>query len=215
MKKQKPQNKQRQWIAIVVLAIMATLILFALRPWHAWQNTNPDYYGINLFSYFTTQSNLIAAATYLIAVYALLRRKELGAWFSYLRGGATLYMTITGIVYTLLLHQYVEANDWQNSILHQFGPLFILGWWLIWPSRHTISAKGALWWLVFPVAWIIYTLTRAAHTGWYPYPFLNPDKVGGHGTVALYVLGISIGFVIVSQCMAWLSRLRAKNTTLY
>lgn len=213
MKKQKLQKIK--WSNVGVLLMMAGLIILALRPWHAWQNTDPNYYGLNLFSYFTTQSNLIAAMVYIIAAITLLQRKSRGRWFSYLRGGAVLYMVITGVVYTLLLHKYQQANDWQNVILHQFGPIFILGWWLLWPSKYTVSPKAALWWLVFPILWMTYTLVRAAHTDWYPYPFLDPNEVGGHDMVALYAAAIAVGFVIISQLMAWISRLRAKNTTLY
>lgn len=206
--------------ATVLLAI-AILIIVAIRPWGAWDAGRlPDQYGWNLFSYFTVQSNLIAAVIFIIAAIAIVRQKPLGDWFRYVRSGAVLYMLITGLVYAFLLQNNPDANpalgfDWRNFMLHQFGPLFIIAWWLLWPSAKSVSAREAWWWLVFPVTWIIYALIRASATGWYPYPFLNPDKVGGWGGVAVYVSGITVGFIVLSQLLAWVSRERTKNKSLY
>jgi len=213
-----PQKSQHVvWRNAGILLLMAGLIVFALKPWGAWQATNPNYYGWNLFSFFTTQSNVVAAFIYIIAATAILRRKELGGWFRYVRGAGVLYMLITGIVYTLLLAKYEQGspNTWQNVILHQFGPLFIVAWWLLWPSKKPISPKGALWLLAFPVAWIVYTLVRAQFVHWYPYPFLDPAHVGSHGMVWLYIAGIAITFIGASQVVAWASRVRASNRSLY
>lgn len=208
-------------INVTVLLIVAALIIAAIRPWTAWDASRlPDYYGWNLFSYFTVQSNLIAAVVLILAAIAITQRKPFGDWFRYVRGGAVLYMLITGLVYAFLLQNNPDANpalgfDWKNFILHQFGPIFIIGWWLLWPSAKSISAREAWWWLAFPIVWIFYTFIRASATGWYPYPFLNPDKVGGWGGVTLYVIGITIGFIALSQLLAWVSRERTKNKSLY
>ena len=208
-------------VNITVLLAMAALILVAISPWNAWNEGRiPDYYGWNLFSYFTILSNLIAAGVFITAAVLIIRKKPVGDWFRLVRGGAVLYMLVTGIVYTVLLKDNVDANaalafDWKNFILHQFGPIFIVSWWLLWPSAKPISSREAWWWLVFPVAWVIYTFIRASFTGWYPYPFLNPELVGGWGGVAVYVIGITAFFVILAQLLAWISRRRNDNKTLY
>lgn len=208
-------------INITVLLTMAALIIAAIRPWSAWSAERlPDYYGWNLFSYFTIQSNLIAAVVFVLAAVAIIRQQPFGDWFRYLRGGAVLYMLITGIVYATLLQNNPDANpalgfDWKNFVLHQLGPIFIIAWWLLWPSAKAISVREALWWLAFPILWIVYTLIRATFTDWYPYPFLNPDKVGGWGGVTLYIIGIALAFVASSQFLAWISRERVRNTSLY
>lgn len=207
-------------INVSVLLVLAGLIIAAIRPWAAWDaGRNPDIYGWNLFSYFTVQSNLIAAVVFVLAAIAIIRGKAYGDWFRYVRGGAVLYMIVTGIVYTLLLQNNPDANptlgfDWKNFVLHQLGPIFIIAWWLLWPSGKAISPREAWWWLVFPIAWIGYTLIRAQATEWYPYPFLNPDKVGGWGGVMLYILGIALAFVALSQLVAWISRERKRDTLL-
>lgn len=199
---------------------MAVLIVAAIRPWKAPGNPNYDIRGLNLFSYFTVQSNFIAAAVLLIAAYALLRRKTLGNWFSYARGGAVLYMLITGVVYSLLLENNEGANaslsfDWKNFVLHKLAPLFVVIWWLMWPSKKSVSARQTLYWLIFPLAWLIYTMVRGAAIDWYPYPFLDPAKAGGTLGVSLHIGGIFIGFLLFSQLVAWLSRVRLSSHSSY
>ena len=41
------------------------------------------------------------------------------------------------------------------------------------------------------------TIGRGAADGWYPYPFLDPAN-GGYATVAVAVVGITIGFLLLS-----------------
>jgi len=125
---------------------MAILTVAAIEPWIAWKvDPGAHAYGWNRFSYFTVQSNFVAAITYLIAAIAILRKRKMGGWFRYLRGAAVLYMLVTGIVSALLL-QNAEVNpnpgqfNWNNFILHEVGPFFIMIWWLLWPSRLPVSA---------------------------------------------------------------------------
>lgn len=210
-----------KWINAFVLIIMSVVTVFAISPWSAWSLDKQSHaYGWNLFSYFTVQSNFIAVITYLIAAFAIINRREVGVWFRYLRGGAVLYMIITGLVSALLL-QGAEVNptpdnfNWSNFVLHEMGPMFIVIWWLIWPSKLAITYRQASIWLIFPFVWTIYTFIRASITGWYPYPFLNPDRVGGWDAVVVYIVFITVGFILFSQLIAWISRMRANNQTLY
>ncbi len=209
-----------RWVQIIGLAALAVLILAAVRPWHAWHNPHPDAYGWNLFSYFTVQSNLIAVVIFAIAASAIVRRKPLGTWFAYVRGAGVLYMSITFVVYALLLENNENASttlgfDWKNFVLHKLAPMAIVVWWLVWPSRKKISARGALLWLIFPILWLVYTITRGVMLNWYPYPFLNPNKVDGWLGVAGYTLIVCVAFVALSQLLARISRLRTSASSLY
>ncbi len=208
-------NSQTRYVDSVVLAASALVIIIAIAPWVAWSPGDANYRGLNLFSYFTVQSNLIAAVVFAFGAYARYRNKQLGSWFSTLRGAAVLYMLVTAIVYALLLKNATNANtalafDWKNFILHEFMPFVIAIEWLLWPPRTTISPKKALVWLIFPVAWLVYTLLRAQGTHWYPYPFLDPSKAGGMGGVARYIVVISVAFILLAQIVAWVSRERSR-----
>lgn len=200
-------------LTAVTAVAVAVAILAELRLWDAWRNTDPDYRGLNLFSYFTVQSNLIAAVTLLIGAYTLLTRTRLGRWFSLLRGAAVLYMLVTGLVYALLLQHNPDAHaalgfNLGNFMLHQFVPVFMVAQWLWWRPAHRITGRQSLLWLAFPVVWLGYTFLHAAIGGWYPYPFLDPSLAGGAWGVAAYVAGITAGFVLLGFAVAWVSRWR-------
>jgi hypothetical protein len=77
-------------------------------------------------------------------------------------------------------------------------PIVVIADWLYQPPLSKVSAKQALWWLAFPLTYLVYTLIRGSITNWYPYPFLNPDKVGGYGGVALYCVAILAAFMLFS-----------------
>ena len=89
-------------------------------------------------------------------------------------------------------------NEW-NSNLFLFVELllvFVVLWYILFPSAKSISAKQANWWLAFPVAWTVYTLIRAALIDWYPYPFLNPAEVGGTSGIVIHMVGIALGDIL-------------------
>jgi hypothetical protein len=80
--------------------------------------------------------------------------------------------------------------------MHQLMPIVIVLDWLIDPPRHTLSTRKALYWLLFPLAYLGYTLTRGPHTGWYPYPFLTPTT-HGYLPVIENCAAIAIGLLIL------------------
>jgi hypothetical protein len=138
----------------------------------------------NYFSFFTIQSNLIAVALLIAGVVTW--RAGRSATLDFLRGAGVVYMTVTGIVYFLLLRNtdVDTAIPWVNSVVHEVMPLVIVADWLIDPPRARIAVWRALLWLSYPLVWIVYTLIRGAITNWYPYPFVNPAN-GGYASVAV------------------------------
>lgn len=136
---------------------------------------------LNFFSFFTIESNLIAAFVFLVTGSAALYSTNRGQ-FAMLRGLATLSMTMTGVIYFLLLRG-LEASlqtptPWVNTVLHYVMPLAVLADWFIDPADRTISLKRALTWVLFPTTYVFYSLIRGAFVNWYPYPFLNPNEQG-------------------------------------
>ena len=57
-------------------------------------------------------------------------------------------------------------------------------------------ARAALWVLVYPLAWVSFSLVRGALTGWWPYPFLNPTNPAGWAGVVEYIVGIALFFYV-------------------
>jgi hypothetical protein len=151
---------------------------------------------INYFSYFTIDSNMIAAAVLLIGAsgWGVVNRSTLDL----LRGGSLVYMSVTGIVFTLLLSNtdVDTAIPWVNTVVHELMPIVIVADWLLDPPARRLTLRQGLLWLSFPLVWIIYTLIRGAISSQYPYPFLDPAN-GGYASVAVYCVGILVVMTIV------------------
>ena len=153
---------------------------------------------INFLSFFTIQSNLIAVAALLVSAWrSLSGAPPLKSWDLF-RGAAVTYMTVTFIVFALLLSNtnVDTAIPWVNTVVHQLFPVVVLADWLIDPPGHRLSVRDAMVWLGYPIVWTAYTLIRGPIAGWYPYPFLDPAN-GGYGTVAAYVVAILVFGVVL------------------
>ncbi len=177
--------------------------------------------NVNFFSYFTIESNLLAALVlFLGAVFAFGGRLPDPEWFAVVRGCATTYMAVTGIVYNLLLRGLAvtgggDSQPWTNEVMHVIAPIFLVLDWLFAPGRPRL-AWSRIWIIIaFPIAWVAYTLLRGplvydqvkAVQTWYPYPFLNPERqADGYLGVAFWVVVIAAVFAAVAALVVWVSR---------
>lgn len=180
---------------------------------------------INFVSFFTIDSNLLASAVLLWAAVLGVRAADDAATSRGLgaaRVCAAAYMTVTGVVYNLLLRGIDLPQGttvaWSNEVLHVLGPIVMLLDALIGPGARRLPWR-AVWVVVaFPIVWVACTLVRGPFainpaTGqapWYPYPFLDPGQVaGGAGGVALYVLGIAALMIGIGSALVAVQRRRA------
>jgi hypothetical protein len=146
---------------------------------------------IQTLSYFTIQSNilvLIAAATLVV------HPARDGRNWRILRLDALLGITITGLVFDLVLIRYVHPSGWQLVAtigFHYIAPWATLLGWLIFGPRPRIDRRTIAWAFLWPMLWIAYTFIRGALVGWYPYPFLDVDEIGYGASIR------NTGFVLV------------------
>lgn len=183
---------------------LAALLAIAAMGTQLWVNHRDDKGTIgNYFSFFTIQSNIIAVIVLLIgASGASFVIRPTFAW-NLARGGAAIYMTLTFIVYGLLLtgEDLQVAEPWVNNVVHRIVPIVMIIDFLIRPLYHKITFRQSLVWAIFPIAWLVYTIIRGIAIGWYPYPFLDPDKAGGWPGVGVICVVIAIGFLGASWFM--------------
>jgi len=156
----------------------------------------------NFFSYFTIESNILVFVTLLLSAIAVAANKN--SKLDNLRGAVTVYILIVGIGFSFLLAGLEDvaltAVAWDNTVLHYIMPAVMLIDFLLDPPKRKLRLKQSLYWLLFPIVYLAYSLTRGAMTGWYPYPFLNP-ATKGYGAIALtasclLVLGLGLVWVV-------------------
>jgi len=131
-----------------------------------------------LFSYFTIDSNiLIGTVSAMLAV----RPKRDGRLFRVLRVDSVLCIAVTGIVYHVALRgvgDLTPSGQLSNALLHTLVPLGAILAWLAVGPRPRITWGTVGWAVLPPMAWIAYTFTRGSIVDWYPYPFLDVERLG-------------------------------------
>lgn len=133
---------------------------------------------LRFFSYFTIQSNLLAAGT---ALGVIARPDRDGRAWRALRISAIVGMSVTFITYIVVLRPIVHLEGIAKLAdigFHYVAPvLTVLGWYLYGPWPR-IDIASLLRHLVWPLSYLAYILVLGAITGWYPYPFINVGKIG-------------------------------------
>jgi hypothetical protein len=160
---------------------------------------------ITYFSFFTILTNFLVA---LVFTAAALRPRA--AWGEFLlrpslQASTAVYIAIVGMVYQLLLRHLWNPQGAQwvaDVLLHSIIPVgYVLYWWLFAP-RDKLSWKNALGWLVYPGAYLVYTLARGAVSGLYPYPFVDVGTLGYGGVLAraagLMLVFLGMGLLIIA-----------------
>jgi hypothetical protein len=179
---------------------LALLTLVAVAAQFAHGVADPPFHVVRFFSFFTIESNLLAAGVLLVSGSAALRGRPPSDRLDMWRGAATLYMATTGIVYVVMLSgQKTEMLAWANFVVHYLMPVALVLDWAVDRPRWRITFRRALVWMAFPVAFIAYSLVRGAMIDWYPYPFVD---VGEHGYPAVLATSAVLGLGMLG--MIWL-----------
>ncbi len=202
-------NKHKQLVLLSSLRIAFGLLIVIALVAQLLTNIQQGLSVVNFFSFFTVESNILAAAVLLTVGIGTLARRKATPQFAFIRGAATLYMTITGIVFALLLSglqaELQLTVPWINVVLHYIGPVVLLVDWLLFPPKFKFTFRVALGWLIFPVAYLCYSLVRGSFVQWYPYPFINPIENGWPSVIVMSII-IAAG----SAGLAWLLSLRTR-----
>jgi hypothetical protein len=178
--------------------LIAVAVVFQLQ-----KSVDSAFEFLNFFSFFTILSNVFAA-TFLAwqVVRPPERQAPVGAA---VRGAMTLYMCMTGIVYTVLLGpaDIGGPEPWVNVVVHFVAPAAVALDWIVEPPRNLPGRRVVVAWLGWPIAYVAYTLTRGRIVDWYPYPFFDPRESGGYAGVLGYSIGILGAFVAVGLALHW------------
>lgn len=184
---------------------LASLLAVALAAQYIIGSTDSGLTMANFFSFFTVLSN--TAAVVMLTMLAARPDRDMSLGFATFRGAVTVYMAVTGLVYiTILYPQLADVGvpePWIDVSIHVIGPILVAADWLYDRPPATLPAKTLAYWLVFPAAYLIYSLIRGPITDWYPYPFLDPDLSGGYGGVAVWSLVVVAVTLMFSYLFYW------------
>jgi hypothetical protein len=170
-------------LATIVIQINDRVVNNAFDPW--------EY-----FSYFTIETSLMNIVVFIAGGILALRLSRDTELFTTVRMATLTYAIITAGVYNLLLRNVpydgFQGLSWPNEVIHVWIPILIVLDWLISPGRPALSWRTLRIVMIYPVAWLTYSLLRGAvSNGIYPYPFLDP-ATAGWGSVIAYIVALSL-----------------------
>lgn len=199
---------------IVVAAVIAFALILRLGQVTFTPDPEPDGAGVLLrwfrfFNYFTVQSNVVM----LVAAIMVIRRVDLATpWQRALRLVSLTGISITGIIYALILAKddhYTGMREFANILLHYVNPWAAVLLFLIfgpWPRLSLADVPRAMIW---PAAWVVYTLAHGAITDWWPYGFIDVGE-RGIGPVLVSIAAIFVFAIVLSLLYIWLTRVRLR-----
>ncbi len=179
-------------LTVIIIQITDRVVNNAFDPW--------EY-----FSYFTIETSLINIVVFLVGGVMALTRPTDTTLYTMVRMTTLGFAVVTAAVYNLILRNMPYAGDfeglqWPNEVIHVWVPIFILLDWLFSPGRPALPWRSLPVMIVYPVAWLTYTLIRGALIDYYPYPFLDP-ATAGWGSVFAYIVGLT-GFIVLIGVLA-------------
>ncbi|GAB2829813.1 Pr6Pr family membrane protein [Alpinimonas psychrophila] len=198
----------RAALALVVLAAVAYQIIDRVR--HNF--FAPGEY----FAYFTIQSMLMCVVVLAVGGHLAWRTTRDTKLFTIVRVSVLSYAVIACAVYNVLLRDLPSVPGyawpvWPNEVLHVWAPILLVLDWALSPGRRALRLRASLWALLYPVAWLVFTMVRGAITGWWPYPFLNPNGVNGIMGVIVYVVGIALVIWLIAFLGLLLAKIRTRQ----
>jgi hypothetical protein len=181
----------------VFRAVVAVIVLVAIGYQIKVTVDSGLFRPLRFFAFFTILSNLFGAFLWLWLA-ARWRRPRTRA-DDLLRGAATLYLVVTFVVVVLLLRgaELSLSDQIVDFVVHKLFPVLAVIDWIVDPPETDLRMTDIVLWLIFPLAWLAFTLIRGAVDDWYPYPFLDPNN-GGYRSVAYHVIVILAGFVVIA-----------------
>jgi hypothetical protein len=199
---------QRSAAALIAISVFATI---ALRIWLRMTGDGETFVQAvwGLYRFFTIWTNTLIGIT--CAAIAFGRPKTPQTLSNLL-----LSIIIVAAVYHALLarlNDFTGLDAVVDTMLHTVIPLAFVGFWLAYARKSKLTYNDILLWLVLPLVYCIYAMTRAQFDGVYPYFFLNLGHLGPTRT-GLNVVGLLIAFSGVGAAIVvtakLLSRLEAR-----
>lgn len=160
---------------------------------------------VELFSYFTILSVVLVGV---VSTALALRPERDGRLLRVLRLDALVCITVTGVVYHVLLRETHDVEGvyvLTSFVDHTVVPVLALATWLLVGPRPRTDARTALLSVVLPLVWVGWTFVRGSLVDSYPYPFLDVTQIGA-GSAAVNTAGVAVGFLLLAALITGAER---------
>lgn len=196
------------FVSLVAMAVQLVLVIRGVNVLVEGNRADTPERVLRFFSYFTIQSNVLAAYTSLTLA---ANPDRDGPVWRVARAGALVGMTVTFIVYVTVLAPIVDLHGaawWTDIGFHYVAPIMTVVGWLVFGPWPRLDRRSLGLMIIWPVSYLVYVLIYGAISSWYPYPFLDVDE---HGLARVLVnsLGVTVLLLGLAALYGWLDQRRA------
>lgn len=175
------------WFTLIASAVIYASTYGTVLPW------------FNSFKAFTMQTNLIVTIWLTLAIIWHNKPESLDKIMGPLKGAFTMYITITFVVFAILLSSFYQPTGFaafSNLVLHYITPIaFIVDWGLT-EIKVQYKWNYLLYWIIYPLCYIIFAVIHGTITGNYLYYFLDISALGILGFVMFVSILIAFGLAL-------------------
>lgn len=162
------------------------------------------------FISFTMQTNLMVSVWWTLAIIWHYKPEKLKIISGLLKGAFTLYITVTFVIFALLLSIFYQPTGYaafMNLIVHYITPIAFIIDWLLTEKDIKYKWKYLLYFLSYPLCYLAFSQIYGTFTGNYLYYFLDPNALGVSAFI-LYILFLVIFFIAVGSLYIAINRKR-------
>lgn len=198
----------RPWFALTAACVLAGVVVqvAVTAPNATFFGGSTINRGLNVFAFFTVQSNVLVGMTCLLLALNTHRTSTVFAVFRLI--GVTA-ITVTFLVFHVVLSGLLDLDTWAqvaNQLLHTVVPALTVAGWVMFGPRGRTSPAVVRWTVAFPMLYMLFTAIRGPlASNWYPYPFADVHALG-YLRVSINALWIMLLFLALSAIAHALDR---------
>jgi len=177
------------WFTIIAGAVNYTITTGELLPW------------FNGFKSFTMQTNLMVTVWLTLAIIFHNKPETLEKIMGPLKGAFTLYITVTFLFFAVLLSWMYSPTGFaafSNLVLHYITPIAFIIDWALTENRKRYKWSYMLYWIIYPIGYLVFAFIHGIFTGNYLYYFLD---VTIFGILIMGVISLLVGVGIIFGCI--------------
>ena len=111
------------------------------------------------------------------------------------------YILVVAIVYAAVLQGLWVPQGLEyltDRFFHAVMPMLYIAYWVFFTPKGSLRFGDQILWQGYPSVYLIYTLTRGALVGVYPYPFLDVIRDGYEGVFLNSLILLALFFTLGS-----------------
>ena len=152
----------KAWFAITALCVVVGIgiSLYTSASHSAVFGGSPLNRALNVFAYFTIQSNVLVGVA---SVLLVLDQQRSATWFAVLRLTGVVAIAVTGIVFHVALSGLLELDtlaQTANQLQHTVVPVMAVVGWVVFGPRGLTSYRISRLTVLFPLAYMVFTVIR-------------------------------------------------------